>query len=90
MRRWISIPNRTTLPSLPKFSQEAKWFITPNLEFLKADIRSEIEKLAALEAEFDRITDKLRLPESAVPFYDRGAIGYLLHCFYNGCGFALD
>lgn len=59
--------------------------MTPNLELLKADIRGEIEKLDTLAAEFRRVSGKLDLTPREVPFYDRGAIGYLLHCFYNGC-----
>ena len=27
----------------------------------------------------------LKLPVDQVPYYDRGAIGYILHSFYNGC-----
>ena len=27
----------------------------------------------------------LRLPAEQVPYYDRGAIGYILHSYYNGC-----
>jgi len=56
-----------------------------NIDLLKADIADELNKLARLEAEFDKIKDKLGLSEQQITYYDRGAIGYLLHNFYNGC-----
>lgn len=56
-----------------------------NLELLKADIRDELDKIERLEKEFSRFEDKLSLPPEAVPNYDRGAIGYFVHNFYNGC-----
>ena len=45
----------------------------------KADIADELEKLSRLETEFDKIKDNLGLSERQVEYYDRGAIGYLLH-----------
>lgn len=56
-----------------------------SIELLKSDIRDELEKLSRLEKEFQRIQEKLNLDEHQVPAYDRGAIGYILHSFYNGC-----
>lgn len=56
-----------------------------NIDFLKADISDELNKLARLEVEFDKIKDKLEFAEEKITYYDRGAIGYLLHNFYNGC-----
>ena len=56
-----------------------------NIELLKADIGDELEKLSRLETEFDKIKDNLGLSERQVGYYDRGAIVYLLHNFYNGC-----
>lgn len=56
-----------------------------SIELLKSDIRDELEKLNKLEKEFQRVQEKLSLDEHQVPAYDRGAIGYILHSFYNGC-----
>jgi uncharacterized protein YutE (UPF0331/DUF86 family) len=56
-----------------------------NLELLKADITEELEKLRRLEEEFAGAQNLLQLPPEKVPFYHRGAVGYLLHSFYNGC-----
>jgi hypothetical protein len=52
---------------------------------LKADILKELDNIKIVEAEFTKIEDMLRLPAERVSFYDRGAIGYILHNFYNGC-----
>ena len=54
-----------------------------NLEFLKTDILDEIAKIEYLEKEFSVIRGYLDKEEKEVPFYDRGAIGYYLHNFYN-------
>ena len=56
-----------------------------NLEFLKADICDELEKLNMLKKEFYLIENKLNEPKEKISFYDRSAIGYYLHSFYNGC-----
>lgn len=56
-----------------------------NIELLKADILNELEKLDHIEQEFQKVADKLDLQNADMPYYDRGAIGYLLHNFYNGC-----
>jgi len=56
-----------------------------NLELLKADVLDELEKIEKLVNDFRLIGDKLNLPENEVPYYDRAAIGYYLHSFYNGC-----
>ncbi len=56
-----------------------------DLELLKADVLNELESIKKLETEFFKIEKKLSLPAEKVPYYDRGAIGYLLHSFYNGC-----
>lgn len=57
-----------------------------NLELLKTDIGAELEKLNQLKIEFDnKIEGLLKLEAEAVPNYDRGAVGYVLHTFYNGC-----
>jgi hypothetical protein len=54
-------------------------------ELLKADILKELDNIKLLESEFSKITKMLRLPAEQVSYYDRGAIGYILHSFYNGC-----
>jgi hypothetical protein len=56
-----------------------------NTELLKADINDELEKLIRLEKEFEKIQNKINLKAEDIGYYDRGAIGYLLHNFYNGC-----
>jgi hypothetical protein len=56
-----------------------------NIELLKADIRDELEKMTRIEREFEKIQDKIDLKAEDIGYYDRGAIGYLLHNFYNGC-----
>ncbi len=56
-----------------------------SIELLKADIRDELDKLSRLEKEFQEVRKKLELDADQVPVYDRGAIGYILHSFYNGC-----
>jgi hypothetical protein len=56
-----------------------------NIELLKADIKDELEKIAQLEKEFKQAEDKIELIAADIDNYDRGAIGYLLHNFYNGC-----
>ncbi|CAD7766640.1 MAG: hypothetical protein DNFNHJIP_00038 [Candidatus Argoarchaeum ethanivorans] len=55
-----------------------------NLELLKADIFDEIEKIDRLESEFTKAIKTIGRA-SDISYYDRGAIGYLLHNFYNGC-----
>jgi len=56
-----------------------------NIELLKADIADELAKIDLVAEELRRVEDKLDLPPDRVPNYDRGAVGYLLHNFYNGC-----
>jgi hypothetical protein len=56
-----------------------------SIALLKSDIRDELEKLYKLEKEFQGVLEKLGMDEHQVPAYDRGAIGYILHSFYNGC-----
>jgi hypothetical protein len=57
-----------------------------NLELLKADILDELEKIERLRKEFSAVEYRIEATsESEVPFYDRAAIGYYLHSFYNGC-----
>ena len=56
-----------------------------DFELLKADILKELDNIKILESEFSKIKKMLKLPGSQVPNYDRGAIGYILHSFYNGC-----
>lgn len=56
-----------------------------NIELLKADILNELSKLDLIKKELDLVADKLELDSEHVPAYDRAAIGYFLHNFYNGC-----
>jgi len=56
-----------------------------DFELLKADISNELANIISLEAEFSKVGNMLSLPAEKVPYYDRGAIGYILHSFYNGC-----
>ena len=56
-----------------------------DVELLKADILKELDNIDKLESEFSKIAKMLRLPAEQVSNYDRGAIGYILHSFYNGC-----
>ena len=56
-----------------------------NIQLLKADIVDELDKISHVVNEFNCVKEKIDLPSDQVPNYDRGAIGYLLHGFYNGC-----
>jgi len=56
-----------------------------NLELLKADVKDELVKIEKLAGDFRSIENKLSLSEGEIPYYDRAAIGYYLHSFYNGC-----
>jgi hypothetical protein len=56
-----------------------------NIELLKADIHAELQKIDCIKEQFDSIEGKIDLPSADVSYYDRGAIGYILHNFYNGC-----
>ncbi len=56
-----------------------------NIQLLKADITDELEKIDLVVREFNKIQKKIDLPPDQVSYYDRGAVGYLLHNFYNGC-----
>jgi hypothetical protein len=56
-----------------------------NIELLKADISDELQRIDFVISEFKKVQYKIDLPPDEVPNYDRGAIGYLLHNFYNGC-----
>ena len=56
-----------------------------NLELLKADILSELDKLALINKELEQALGKLNVDDRQIPLYDRAAIGYFLHNFYNGC-----
>ena len=56
-----------------------------NIQLLKADIVDELDKISHVVKEFNHVKAKIDLPSQQVPNYDRGAIGYLLHGFYNGC-----
>jgi len=55
-----------------------------NLELLKADVRDELSKLGRLAQDFAKL-EVLSDPPDELPLYDRAAVGYYLHSFYNGC-----
>lgn len=55
------------------------------LALLKAEIKDEWTKLERLRDELQAVRAMLDRPENEVPAYDRAAIGYFLHNFYNGC-----
>jgi hypothetical protein len=57
----------------------------PNIELLKADVADQLQKVSRLEEEFGKVERLLSAPVDAVDFYDRAAVGYYLHSFYNGC-----
>jgi hypothetical protein len=59
--------------------------MTYNLELLRADVEDELNKIARLEEEFAKVETMLDASSTTVSFYDRSAIGYILHNFYNGC-----
>lgn len=56
-----------------------------NLELLRADVRDELARIARLEETFSCAEALLAKPANEVGDYDRGAVGYLLQNFYNGC-----
>jgi hypothetical protein len=56
-----------------------------NISLLRADIEDELAKLEQLAQVFATVRKKLDLQSTEISVYDRGAIGYLLHNFYNGC-----
>ena len=56
-----------------------------NVELLRADVRDELTKLQRLVQELQDAAARVALSSTEVPNYDRAAIGYLLHNFYNGC-----
>ncbi len=55
-----------------------------NLALLKADILDEMRNLEKLSGEFPHIEKLLSLEEKQVTFFDKAAVGYFLHTFYNG------
>ncbi len=56
-----------------------------NLTLLVADIRDELARIRRLLESFRAREELLSKPAEEVPFYDRAAMGYYLHNFYNGC-----
>ena len=56
-----------------------------NLALLKADVRDELDKLERLTRDFAELEDLLAKASEEVPFFERAAVGYYLHGFYNGC-----
>lgn len=56
-----------------------------NIELLSADILDELSKLRRMIEEFALLSKKIDLPPKDITPYDKAAIGYYLHNFYNGC-----
>lgn len=54
------------------------------VELLKADIRDEMNKMTKVYDEFTVLKKDLDHKQE-INGYDKAAIGYLLHNFYNGC-----
>jgi len=71
--------------SSPRPVRGGRSSINPNIELLRADVEDELARIAQLEQVLASVRDRLTLEPEQVPPYDRGAIGYLLHNFYNGC-----
>ena len=59
--------------------------MSAEVELLKSDIRDELKKLEKVFGEFIPLKDTLDLKKEKVNSYDKAAIGYLMHNFYNGC-----
>ena len=59
--------------------------MNPNAALLKADVRDELSKLERLTQDFAGLEDLLAKAPEEVPFFERAAVGYYLHSFYNGC-----
>lgn len=61
----------------------------PSLAFLIADLKDEWAKLERLNDEWQAIQAKLGFPvqleQPDMPTFEKAAIGYYLHSFYNGC-----
>lgn len=56
-----------------------------NSELLKADIHDELLKIGKIYQEFQDIKPKLDMNAEQITNFDKAAIGYYLHNFYNGC-----
>ncbi|NUM37397.1 MAG: antitoxin [Candidatus Brocadiae bacterium] len=54
-----------------------------NVSLLKSDIVYELSKLDSLIQDF--VTVQYKLDIEQLPVYDRAAIGYYIHSYYNGC-----
>ena len=59
--------------------------MSPNVALLKADVRDELSKLERLTQDFAGLEDLLAKAPEEVSFFERAAVGYYLHSFYNGC-----
>jgi len=56
-----------------------------NVELLKADIQDELSKIEKIYLEFQDLKPKLAMNGKQITNFDKAAIGYYLHNFYNGC-----
>ena len=52
---------------------------------LEAELRDELESLRQLAREYPAIEKMLACSDQEVSFIHKGAVGYFLHSFYNGC-----
>ena len=55
------------------------------VELLKADIRGEMDKISKVYKEFIPLKQQLDRKRDEINNYDKAALGYLIHNFYNGC-----
>ena len=55
------------------------------IELLRADVVDELGKIDRIVEAFLDVEQRLDFRAPEIPLYDRGAIGYMLHNFYNGC-----
>jgi len=55
------------------------------IALLRADIEDELQKLQRLWEEYDELLTKVDLAAEEASPYDKAAIGFYLHNFYNGC-----
>ena len=55
------------------------------IALLVADVGEELQKLQRLREEYDELLTKADLSAEEASPYDKAAIGFYLHNFYNGC-----
>lgn len=55
------------------------------IALLVADIEDELQKLQRLRAEYDELLTRVDIGAEEASPYDKAAVGFYLHNFYNGC-----